>query len=258
MLKCQVIMETMDKIAPRDLAEEWDNPGLLIGSPAAKINKILVCLDVSEAVVKRAEQEHIDMIIAHHPFIFRSLKKIRTDLPQGKLIARLINNNTAVFAAHTNLDSALGGVNDVLAEKIGLEVEKAEETLGRTGKLAKSLTIDEFAKKVKRCLKADNIRLIRAGDRKVKKVAVCSGSGAEFIGKAAFDGADVFVTGDVKYHDAQQAVMQGIHVIDAGHFATEFPVVEALAARLREELQKCRGTVEILTDTESKDFFEIV
>ena len=258
MLKCQVIMEAMDRIAPRQLAEEWDNPGLLIGSPAAKINKVLVCLDVSEAVVERAEKESIDLIIAHHPFIFRSLKKIRTDLPQGKLIERLIINKTAVFAAHTNLDSTLGGVNDVLAKKIGIVVENAEATLGRTGKTKKPLTIDEFARQVKNGLKADNIRLVRAGTRMVKKVAVCSGSGAEFISKAAFEGADVFVTGDVKYHDAQQAVMQGMHLIDAGHFATEYPVVETLAELLKRELAKSRGKVEILVDESASDFFEIV
>ena len=258
MLKCQVIMDAMERIAPRSLAEEWDNPGLLLGSPAAKINKILVCLDVSENIVARAERENIDLIIAHHPFIFRSLKKIRTDLPQGEIIERLIINKTAVFAAHTNLDSALGGVNDVLAEKIGINVTEPEAVLGRTGTLETSMTIDAFARQVKKGLAADHVRMIRAGDRKVKKVAICSGSGAEFISAAAFKGADVFVTGDVKYHDAQQAVMQGMHVIDAGHFATEFPVVEALAERLREELKKCRGTVIVETDTSSKDFFEIV
>lgn len=258
MLKCQVIMDAMDRIAPRRLAEEWDNPGLLLGSPSAEINKIIICLDVSENIVLRAEKEKINLIIAHHPMIFHSLKKIRTDLPTGKLIERLIINKTAVFAAHTNLDSALGGVNDVLAERIGIAVSESEETLGRTGRLDKPMTIDAFAQKVKTGLNATNVRLVRAGERMVKKVAVCSGSGAEFIGKAAFEGADVFVTGDVKYHDAQQAVSLGMHVIDAGHFATEYPIVDALAARLKKELSGLKGKAEIIIDTEANDFFEII
>lgn len=258
MLKCQVIMDALERLAPRRLAEEWDNPGLIIGSPAVKINRILVCLDVSEGIVERAEKENIDLIIAHHPLIFHSLKKIRTDLPTGKLVERLILNRTAVLTAHTNLDSAFGGVNDVLAQRIGINVENAEETLGRFGYLKEKMMIDDFAKQVKAGLKAEHIRLVRAGDRMVKKVAVCSGSGAEFINKAVFMGADVFVTGDVKYHDAQQAVALGMHVIDAGHFATEFPVVEVLAERLKCELSQSRGKVEILIDKASTDFFEII
>lgn len=269
MLKCQVIMDAMEKIAPKRLAEEWDNPGLLIGSPAAEIHKVLVCLDVSEGVADRAIREGFDMIIAHHPVIFRAMKNLRTDLPQGRLVARLVRAGIAVFAAHTNLDIAAGGVNDVLAERIGLvEVkafapeakgeEMAIESLGRIGRLPEPVTVDEFAGKVRDNLAAGYVRLVRAGDRLIKKVALCSGAGAEFISKAAFLGADVYVTGDVKYHDAQQAFMQGIHVVDAGHFPTEYPVVPVLAERLKELLAKAKGGVEIDIDKKSHDFFEVI
>ncbi|WP_196607338.1 Nif3-like dinuclear metal center hexameric protein [Pectinatus frisingensis] len=104
------------KIAPRILAEEWDNPGLLLGSPSQTINKIIICLDVNSQVVEKAITEKCDLIISHHPFIFHAIKKIRTDLPQGHLIQKLLQNNIAVFAAHTNLDSAHGGINDLLCE----------------------------------------------------------------------------------------------------------------------------------------------
>lgn len=371
MVKCQVVMDAMERIAPRALAEDWDNPGLLTGSPAQNVHRILVCLDVSEAIVDRAIAEGYDMIVSHHPLIFRSLKQVRTDLPLGGRLQKLLAHGIAVFAAHTNLDIAAGGVNDVLAARIGLAaaepfvVTKTGELvklavyvpaayasqvrtaisragagfignyscctfnvagqgtflpqagthpflgepgmlttvdevrietilpaqiqsrvlramlkahpyeepaydlyplknpgepagLGRIGKLPQAMTAAAFARQVCSGLQAAYVRLIRAGDRPVHKVALCSGSGAEFIAKAAFQGADAYVTGDVKYHDAQQAVDLGMHVIDAGHFPTEFPVVAELADRLRAVLQKTRGGAEVTADTTARDFFEVV
>ena len=113
--------------------------------------------------------------------------------------------------------------------------------------------MQSFAQKVCAALPASHVRLVAAGDRKVKKVALCSGSGAEFISRAAFLGADVYVTGDVKYHDAQQAIAKGMHVIDAGHFATEYPVVPVLARRLAAELEGVRGDIAVACDTQARD-----
>ena len=371
MVKCQVIMDAMEKIAPRSLAEDWDNPGLLAGSPAQEVNRVLVCLDVSEAIIDRAIAEGYDMILSHHPLIFHSMKQVRTDLPLGRMLQKLLAHGIAVFAAHTNLDIAAGGVNDVLAERIGLRelqpfaitqtgelvklavyvpaaqaaavreaitqagagfignyssctfnvsgkgtflpqaethpfigqpgrldtvdevrietilpaklqarivraMRKAhpyEEpaydlyplknpgeimSLGRVGFLPAPLPVEAFAQQVRQGLAASHVRLVRAGSRPVRKVALCSGSGAEFIAKAAYMGADAYVTGDVKYHDAQQAAALGMHVIDAGHFPTEFPVVGVLAERLRASLKAARGGVEITADDTACDFFEVV
>lgn len=267
MLSCQVIMEEMEKIAPKHLAQEWDNVGLLVGSPSLKVEKILIALDINEELIARAEEEKVGLIITHHPLIFKSMKNVRTDLPLGKMIARLIKNDIAVIAAHTNLDIAKGGVNDVLAERLGLKkIEpfvvvgkngEEVESLGRIGSFDKNVSLDEFSIIVKSSLKAKHIRVIRSGERLIKKVALCSGSGAEFIRRAVFLGADVLVTGDVKYHDAQHAKEEGIHVIDAGHFSTEYPIVPVLAERLENELKKYKGNVEILIDTDAKDFFEV-
>ena len=112
MVKCQDVMQAMERIAPRRLAEEWDNPGLLVGSPHDEVRKILVALDVREETVECAIEDGCDLIVAHHPLIFRGLKAVRTDDVIGRKIARLIKADIAVFAAHTNLDSAAGGVND--------------------------------------------------------------------------------------------------------------------------------------------------
>lgn len=269
MVKCQVIMDAIERIAPKHLAEDWDNPGLLVGSFAQSVERVLVCLDVSDEVVEQAVERGADMIVAHHPLIFRGIKKLRTDLPLGARLAKLIKHDIAVAAAHTNLDIAVGGVNDVLAEKIGLEklstfviasqdADGTVNSMGRYGTLSAPMAIRDFAAQVREGLGATHVRLIEAAPRPVRRVAICSGSGAEFIQKAAFMGADAYVTGDVKYHEAQQAVELGMHVIDAGHFATEFPVVEVLAERLRAELADVRGTVDIITDTTSQDFFTIV
>ena len=262
MRKCtvQIVTDVINQLAPRRLAEEWDNPGLLIGDPAAEVKRIFVCLDVLDENISRAVELDAQLIVAHHPLIFHAIKNIRFDLPHGKKISRLIKNNLAVFAAHTNLDIAAGGVNDILASKIGLTDVKnfgdEEFSLGRLGTLETPMTAENFARHVKKVLNADNVRLICAGDFMIKKVGLCGGAGAEFIQKAKFFGAQAFVTGDVKYHEAQAAVENKIHVVDAGHFATEFPIVHALADYLRAELKNF--DVEIFEDTAAKDFFATI
>ena len=267
MVKCRAVMEALERIAPSYLAEDWDNPGLLVGSPGGEIRRILVSLDVSDAVVQQAVYEGADMIVAHHPLLFKPIKSIRTDEPLGHRLQLLLRQNIAVAAAHTNLDIARGGVNDVLAAAIGLSSISNfvitrqnepgdEESLGRIGLLPQSMTIRAFAAQVRDALPVEYVRLVQAGDRPVRKVALCSGSGADFIGRAAAMGADAYVTGDVRYHDAQHAAELGLHVIDAGHFGTEYPAVAALAERLRGAFRP--GQVEVISDCAAKDFFSLV
>ena len=262
MKKCtvQIATEAVNRLAPRRLAEDWDNPGLLVGDSSAEVKKIFVCLDVLDKNISQAVELDAQLIVAHHPMIFHAIKNVRFDLPHGKKIERLIKNNLAVFAAHTNLDIALGGVNDVLAKKIGLTDIKMfgdeEFSLGRIGTLETPMTAVDFARHVKNVLNADNVRLVDAGDFLISKVGLCGGAGADFIQKAKFFGAQAFVTGDVKYHEAQSAVENKIHVVDAGHFYTEFPIVHELAEYLRGELKNF--DVEIFEDTTAKDFFKTI
>ena len=262
MKKCtvQMVADAVSRIAPRRLAEDWDNPGLLVGEPSAEVKKIFVCLDVLDENISQAIELEAQIIVAHHPLIFHAIKNVRADLPLGKKLSRLIKNNLAVFAAHTNLDIAAGGVNDILAEKIGLVDVKnfgdEEFSMGRLGTLETPMTAEDFARHVKKVLNADNVRLVSAGDFPIKKVGLCGGAGAEFIQKAKFFGAQAFVTGDVKYHEAQAAVENKIHVVDAGHFATEFPIVHVLAEYLRDGLKNF--DVEIFEDTTARDFFATI
>ena len=157
MVKCQVVMDALERIAPHHLAEDWDNPGLLVGSPERQVSRILVALDVSDIVVRQAVHEGAEMIVAHHPLLFKPIKKIRTDEPLGHRLQVLLQHDIAVAAAHTNLDIARGGVNDVLAEAIGLSklssfviTQQGEggetESLGRIGSLPQPMAIRDFAK----------------------------------------------------------------------------------------------------------------
>ena len=268
MLSVQTIMSALERIAPRRLAEDWDNPGLLVGSFAQKVNRLMVALDVDDAVVEEAIERRADMIVAHHPAIFRGMKQLRTDLPLGRRLAALLTHGIAVAAAHTNLDITRGGVNDVLAERLGLEklstfittaqADGSAESLGRIGTLPAPVAIDDFAHSVRERLGVSHVRLVRAADRPVRRVAVVGGAGAEFIDTAVRRGADVYLTGDVKYHEAQRAAEQGMHLIDAGHFGTERPVLPVLADLLRAELAAEHGTVEILVTETQRDVFDVI
>ena len=268
MLSCQVVMNALERIAPRHLAEDWDNTGLLVGSYAQKVERILVALDVDDIVVAEAIERSADMIVAHHPAIFRGMKQLRTDLPLGRRLAALLTHGIAVAAAHTNLDITRGGVNDVLAARLGLEklstfittaqADGSAESLGRIGTLPAPVAIDDFAHSVRERLGVSHVRLVRAADRPVRRVAVVGGAGAEFIDTAVRRGADVYLTGDVKYHEAQRAAEQGMHLIDAGHFGTERPVLPVLADLLRAELAAEHGTVEILVTETQHDVFDVI
>lgn len=268
MLSCQVVMNALERIAPRHLAEDWDNTGLLVGSYAQKVERILVALDVDDIVVAEAIERSADMIVAHHPAIFRGMKQLRTDLPLGRRLAALLTHGIAVAAAHTNLDITRGGVNDVLAARLGLEklstfittaqADGSAESLGRIGTLPAPVAIDDFAHSVRERLGVSHVRLVRAADRPVRRVAVVGGAGAEFIDTAVRRGADVYLTGDVKYHEAQRAAEQGMHLIDAGHFGTERPVLPVLADLLRAELAAEHGTVEILVTERQRDVFDVI
>lgn len=261
----QTVMNLMERIAPKHLAEDWDNPGLLVGSPVQPVTGIITCLDVSDIVIEQALAHDANLIISHHPLIFKPQKHLRTDQPLGALLQKLLQHNLNVFAAHTNLDIAEGGVNDVLAAKIGLgklstllitsqDQDGTPHSLGRIGYLPQPMTLQAFAAQVKASLPCTYLRYVDAGMRPVRKVALCSGSGADLIDRAALLGADCYVTGDIRYHDAQHAQALGLHLIDAGHYATEFPIAAAMATRLRDALSH----VPIYADQQSKDFFAVM
>ena len=207
-VKCRDIMWMMEDMAPAKYAEQWDNPGLNIGDPDADINKILVALDATENVIDEAIAKGADMIITHHPLLFHAVKKINYNMPDGRKIMKLIKNNINHFAAHTNLDAA-----------------KGDTTMGM------------LAVRIKEGLGLDAVRVTGNLSRKVKKVALCTGAGAEFIDDAVKAKCDVYVTSDIKYHEAMDAVDKDICLIDATHYATENIIVPVIADYLRRKLE---------------------
>jgi len=344
------IVGIINKIAPMVLAETWDNPGLQIGDPGAEVSRIMVALDPTPAVIDSAIAASSQLLVTHHPLIFKPLKSITTATPHGALIQKAIKAGVSIVTLHTNYDIATGGLNDLLAEKIGLsscvplkvttvgelvklvtfvptdhlanvrtalfpfvalqgkyrdcsfaaggvgtftplegadpfigtvgamssEHEERLEMLiprsrlpralkallaahpyeepafdiyplqnegeklglGRIGRLPLAVTLAEYAGQLRTDLSAPGLRYVGDPMKKIAKVALCSGSGASLLHDAARSGADVLVTGDVKYHEARDAEDLGLALIDAGHFPTEIIMVNEIAGRLGRALLK--------------------
>ena len=209
--------------APLELAVSWDNVGHLVGEPEAEVKKVLVALDITEAVVQEAIDCDADLIVAHHPVMncrWHEVQRIRSDDAQGRILINMIRNGISAICMHTNLDAAEGGVNDVLAEKLGLTgIELLnEEKIGRVGTLKCELPLVEFTRFVVESLGCNGLRYIDAG-KPVHRVAVGGGACSGYIGQAIALGCDTFVTSDLKYNDFLDT--KGINLIDAGHFPTE-------------------------------------
>ncbi len=346
--KVSDVVGIINKISPFRYAEEWDNVGLQVGDPTAPAERIMVALDPGRDTVDAAVANDCHLLLTHHPLIFTPLKKISVTDPTGNLVTLAIRHALTIVSLHTNFDIAAGGVNDLLAERLGIgscqplkmtgaeelvklsvfvpqgneeqvldalfrfsgvignyrdcsfrtdgigtftpqagarpfigEVGKREEVresrievlvrgtdvaavvkalgkahpyeepafdlypllnkgaergLGRIGELPAATTLGEFTAFVKERLGPQGVRFVGDASRRVKKVALCGGSGASLLRTAQYQGADVLVTGDVKYHEAREAEALGLALVDAGHFATERVMVQGLTARLEKEL----------------------
>lgn len=346
--KTSDIAGIINKIAPTALAETWDNPGLQIGDPAADATRIMVALDPTPDVINSAVEASCQLLVTHHPLIFKPLKSISTATPHGSLIHKAIKAGLSIISLHTNYDIADGGLNDLLARKIGLTssvplkvttvrelvklvvfvpVEQLEQVrsalfpfaaslgayrdcsfaaagsgtftpldgakpfagtvgelskvaeerlellleradlsravkallaahpyeepafdiypllnegarlgLGRIGRLSGPVTLAEYAGQLRVALNAPTLRYVGNPAARISKVALCSGSGASLLHDAVRAGADVLVTGDVKYHEARDAEDLGLALIDAGHFPTEIIMVQEITERLNQAL----------------------
>jgi len=368
-MKCRDIVEILERLAPVKLAEPWDNVGLLIGDMNQEIKNIMVTLDITSQVAQEAAERKADMIISHHPFIFKPLKRITEDDYTGSVVRMLIRNNISVYAAHTNLDIAWGGLNDALAKRFGLnkvtplhtissqsykklvvfvpkgyedvvreamsregagwignysdctfmasgigtykplegtnpfsgtvgKLEKAEEIrietivsseklgkvvrsmlnahpyeevaydiyplelkgeetgIGRVGLLKEAVTLEQLIKNIKKELGISYLRYVGDKEKEIKKIAICSGSGAEYIPDCVRQKVDVYITGDIKYHDAQSAEHAGLCLIDAGHFETEHIVGSLLADYLSGILPE--GSVHVFCSQKHRNIMKMI
>ena len=238
------ILHFIESIAPPYMAESWDNVGLLCGRKGKDVKKILVALDPFRNVIDEAIELGADLIVTHHPLIFgEDIKAVNEDTETGRCLLKLIEHGIAAINAHTNLDLAPGGINDVLAEKLGLqavEVVSPEGTdaQGRPYDLLRAGFVDEqsleqFLHTVKSSLNCDGLRYVNCG-KPVHKVCVGGGSCGGAYAEAAAHGCDTLVTADVKYNQFRSAFETGINLIDAGHFHTENPTMPILAEKLRD------------------------
>ena len=230
-------------IAPYELAEEWDNVGLLVGRAGAEVSRVLVALDLTDAVIAEAEALGAQAIVTHHPIMFSARKRVTDDDREGRMMLTLAEKGIAHIAVHTNLDAAQGGVNDVLMQRLG-----AKNVTGagfvRIGDLDEGMTLDALAARAEKSLKA-RVRVYGAGNTKVTKLGCCSGAGSSEIAQAAALGADCFITGEVKHNLALDAMDLGCCVIEAGHFETENPVCEVLAGALQNAADELKYNVTV-------------
>ena len=233
MITVQTIFQTLCQTAPLELQMDFDNSGFLLGHGNEPVTKVLLALDVTDEVVEEAIREKAELIVSHHPLIFRPLRAVTDAAPEGSRILRLIEHRIAVISMHTNLDIAEGGVNDVLMAALGVQTESAldEDGCGRVGVLDAKLSVQEFLLRVKDALDCRGLRYVDAG-KGVYRVAVMGGSGADSLERAAALCCDTYVTADVKYHQFQKALDLGVNLIDADHFSTENPVIPSLAGLL--------------------------
>lgn len=222
--------------APRRLAQSWDNVGLLVGRADAEVRKILVSLDITEAVAGEAERLGADLIVSHHPLIFHPAKSVTDRDPVGRILLRLTGSGIAAVCMHTNLDAAEHGVNEALANALGLQDAKpaVEQGVERTGTLSAPVELPEFLALVGERLQPNGIRYV-SGGRAIQKVAVGGGACADFLEEAVALGCDALVTADAKYNHFLDAKALGLTLVDAGHFPTEDVVCPVLADLLREK-----------------------
>jgi dinuclear metal center YbgI/SA1388 family protein len=234
-MRLNEFVATMERIAPRELALDFDNPGLLVEPDHDEIRQILVALDCTKAVAEEAIELGADLVLAHHPLFFHPVRQMQYSDPATAAACVLLRRGIGMFAAHTNLDAAQGGVNDTLCELLGVtQTAPIDEGVGRFGTLAAKTPMADFLKRVERVLQTP-VRFAGDRDAAVQRVAVLGGSGASAIREAAALGADVLLTGEVKHSDAIDARLLGLNLIVAGHYETERVVLEPLIRRLQNE-----------------------
>lgn len=246
------VLELLESLAPPSLAESWDNVGLQVGDRSRRVRSVWVSLDPLPEVVDEACRAGVDLLVTHHPLLFRPLSVVDVETPIGRILQEALTHGLSVAAAHTNLDSASGGLNDLLAQKLQLvhlrPLVPAEPGpsgrsgagdegivpagMGRVGNLTAEMPLAELVRRVKGALGLAAVRWVGDGTRKVTTVAVCSGSGSGLLEAFYRSAAEVFISGDLRYHDARDAQASGRALIDVGHFPSEHLVVGALADRL--------------------------
>lgn len=253
-MKCSEIIEKLETLSPKAYAEQWDNIGLLAGRRDKEVETLYIALDATDDVIEDAMRVGADMLLTHHPLIFKKISRVNTDDFIGRRVYTLIRNDISYYAMHTNFD--VMGMADAAADELGLkerevlnvtfEDEISKEGCGRVGKLSRRMSLEELAALVKKSFNVPNARVFGNLGDIVEMAAVMPGSGGSFAKDAMAAGADVIITGDVDHHEGIDAVAQGLAVIDAGHYGVEklfIPYMEEFIAREFPKLKIYRAEI---------------
>ena len=241
---CKEIVQVIEATYPKDAAMDFDNVGLLAGRSEKEVSRVYIALDATDAVIDSAVAAGADMLITHHPLIFSPLKKVTDEDFVSRRIVKLIQNDIAYYAMHTNYD-VLGmaqlsekilGIRDTEILDITMEKDGKPEGIGRVGELEKPMTLEECCLYIKHKLNLGSLKVFGDMQTEVSRLAISPGSGKTAVAAAVAKGADVLVTGDIGHHDGLDAVEQGLAVIDAGHYGTEYIFIEDMKRFLGEKL----------------------
>ena len=247
----RAIIDIIESVAPRSVQENWDNSGMQVGDTGREIHSVLLTTDVTPSVVNEAIMLGCQLIVSHHPLLFHGLKQVCGQTPQAQVVELAVKHDVAIYSAHTSLDSVPGGINTRLADILGVSdyrilvpsAQVAGTGLGVIGSLPEPVSYDSFIERVRERLGATYVRYTALpDDRKISRVALCGGSGAEFIGEAIAQGADVYLTADCKYHEFQDADGR-IGLIDIDHWVSEHHAREIFRDMLAPHGLECHISV---------------
>ncbi|WP_457974528.1 Nif3-like dinuclear metal center hexameric protein [Arthrobacter sp. D1-17] len=267
------LMLAVEELWPESLAEEWDEVGLVAGHPSAPVSRVMFAVDPTLEVIDEAIEWGAGLLITHHPLLLKGVTSVAANTPKGKVVHRLIESGTALLTVHTNGDSAVGGVSDVLADALGLENVTPltpaanglpEEGIGRVGDLAEAMSLGDFAARVYGILPsvAGGVRVSGDRDGLVRRIAVCGGAGDSLFDEVRASSADLYVTADLRHHpasEAREAAANGRpYLIDVSHFASEWLWLPAAADALGNVLTDQGLDVEIRVSSTNSDPWDFI
>jgi dinuclear metal center YbgI/SA1388 family protein len=245
----QHVCQFLESYAPLRLAEDWDNVGLIVGDRQSDVNRIMTCLTVTPETVTEAIAENAQLIVSHHPLPFRPIKKLTTDSVSSAMLWKLARAGVSVYSPHTAFDSTVGGINELLAEKLNVgelkplvvsENDTSGAGAGRYGRLGASVQLGDWLNAVKQEFGLPSLAVVGDLDQVVSKIAFACGSGGSFLDKAIRVGCDVMVTGEATFHTCLDAKAKSLALVLLGHYASERFAVESLADRLQREFSELR------------------
>lgn len=249
-IKMSELISEIEIIAPRELEEEWDNCGMQINMGNMEVQRVLIALEITKKVISEAMEKDIDFIITHHPLLFHKIDVVDNNNIIGNYIIDLIKRGISVYSAHTTFDDAFGGNNEYLADLIGLSRVRRiknkrpsmrepvkEHVAGRMGNFTESITMEATCRLVEEVLGIKGeLKTVGDPNKIIRTVGLCTGAGGDTMEEAIINGCDLFITGDVRHHEAQVARETGLCLIDAGHYGTERIFTENFADKLRKNI----------------------